>query len=112
GPDNPVAAYLGLTVRELELPLDEGQYLPDFGLIVVDPRVSDPDRLNFTFYHEVSHHLIRQDDELYSFLDQYAPGDKAFKTTLEAFCNIGAAEFLIPSQDVRNIIATEGFSVT
>lgn len=114
GAEDPIADYLGIIVKEEPLPLgDEGQYIPDDPpIIVIDPRVSDPDRLNFTFFHEVSHHLICQDDELYSFIHEYASAnDKHFDTALEHYCNVGAAEFLIPADGVREAIEEQGFSI-
>ena len=113
GVKDPIAVHLGIVVREEALSFDEGQYIPaDPPIIVLDPRVGDPDRLNFTFFHEISHHLIGQDDLLYSFVHEYAPNDKDFKIALHRYCNIGAAEFLIPSEDVHKVIAERGFSMT
>jgi hypothetical protein len=114
GVRDPVAAYLGVMVKEARLPLgDEGQYIPgDPSIIVVDPRVGDPERLNFTFFHEATHHLICQDDALYSFIHEYASADAgSFDAVLERYCNAGAAEFLIPAEDVRQVIAERGFSI-
>jgi hypothetical protein len=111
GVNDPIAAHLKLTVREAELDFDEGQYYPDKQLIVLDPRVSDPDRINFTFFHEITHHLIREDGPLYSFLNEYAQSTRDFKIALETYCNIGAAEFILPSNDMRGIIANQGFSI-
>ena len=52
GVRDPIARHLGITVKEEPLPLgDEGQYIPnDPPTIALDPRTSDPDRLNFTFF--------------------------------------------------------------
>ena len=49
---------------------------------------------------------------LISFLHEYAPKDQDFKAALEVFCNIGAAEFLVPSQNVRDLVVQQGFSMT
>ena len=81
-------------------------------VIVLDPRIGDPGRLNFTFFHEISHHLICRDDELYSFIHEYAASsDKHFDAALERYCNIGAAEFLIPAKEVYKVIEEQGFSI-
>jgi len=113
GVKDSIAIHLGIVVREEALPFDEGQYIPaDPPIVVLNPQIGDPDRLNFTFFHEISHHLIRQDDVLYSFLHEYAPNDEDFKIALNRYCNIAAAEFLIPSEDVRKVIAERGFSIT
>lgn len=111
GVQDPIADALGIKIREEPLPYDEGWYIPeDPPVIVLDPWISDADRLNFTFFHEISHHLIRQDSPLYSFLNEYASGED-FDAVLERYCNIGSAEFLIPADDVRKAIAEQGFSM-
>jgi Zn-dependent peptidase ImmA (M78 family) len=110
GVNNPVAQYLGILVYEKELDFDEGMYLrSDQPRIVMDIKEADPERRNFTFYHEITHHLIHQDPELYSYLHEYALDD--LESVIESFCNIGAAEFLVPSNDVMAIVAKEGFSI-
>ena len=111
GIDDPIAKHLGLEVREVALDFDEGQYIPDRRLIVLDPHVNDSDRLNFTFFHEVSHHLIREDAHLYSFLHEYAQGNQELKRVVETYCNFGAAEFMIPMQDLRHFLTNHGFSI-
>ena len=50
GIQDPVAAHFELEVREAALELDEGEYIAERKLVVIDPRASDPDRLNFTFF--------------------------------------------------------------
>lgn len=111
GIDDPIAKHLGLEVCEVALEFAEGQYIPDRRLIVLDPRVADGDRLNFTFFHEVSHHLIREDALLYSFLNEYVSGNQALKKVVETYCNFGAAEFIIPMQDLRHFTTNRGFSI-
>lgn len=103
-------------VEENLLPHDEGKYIPanppllHRPRIVIDPRIGNEERLNFTFFHEVTHHLIRSDDILYEFLHELAPG-KDFGFTIERFCHNGAAEFLISLNDVRKYIEEAGFSI-
>lgn len=112
GIDDLVADHLGIKVIEGIVSFgDGGIYLPNRNPpeIIIDPAVGNQERLNFTFFHEISHHLIRQDGELYGFLDDHSPRD--FHSVLEQYCNIGAAEFIVPADDVRQIIAELGFSV-
>lgn len=111
GVDDPVAAHLKVVVREQTISFgDGGQYLPrNPPEIVIDPATGNHERLNFTFFHEISHHLIREDDELYGFLHDHCPGD--LRPTLEHYCNIGAAEFLVPADSVRRIIQERGFAI-
>ena len=70
------------------------------------------ERNNFTFFHEISHHLIRNDDELYSFLDSCVTDNESFDRLIEVAANIGAAEFLVPSQLVRDFIHANEFSMS
>lgn len=110
GVRDPVADFLGIQVVEKPMPLAEGQYIPSSPpQIVIDPTIRDPDRRNFTFFHEVTHHLIAQDDDLTEFLNEYAYHD--YEGVLERLCNIGAAEFLIPAAHVRAAIEREGFAM-
>lgn len=111
GVNDPVAKHLKIEVRERKLQYgDGGMYLPgECPRIAIDSTSGEQERLNFTYFHEVSHHLIRQDEELYGFLDDHSPQD--LHPTLEHYCNIGAAEFLIPVADVQEIINNRGFSI-
>jgi hypothetical protein len=118
GVNDPIAKYLGIDVKENPLPNnDDGQYFPANSpfltqpLIILNPRIVEPERLSFTFFHEICHHLIRQDESLYSFLNEFATGD-SFTATIEKYCNIGAAEFLIPGNAVRSEIERSGFQIT
>lgn len=112
GVDDPVANHLGIKVKEQVVSFGNGgMYLPSRNPpeIVIDRRVGNQERLNFTFFHEVSHHLIRKDRELYGFLHDHSPKD--LHSLLEHYCNIGAAEFLVPAKDVRKIIIERGFTI-
>lgn len=111
GVNDEVAKHLKIEVRERKLQYGYGgTYIPgEFPRIAIDPTSGEQERLNFTYFHEVSHHLIRQDGELYGFLDDHSPRD--LHPTLEHYCNIGAAEFLIPEADIREIIRNQGFSI-
>jgi hypothetical protein len=109
-PRHPLAQMLGIEVEERYGLSDEGLYLPgDKPQIALDSSIAYPERRNFTFFHEVTHHLIRNDGELYGFLDDHSAYD--LKSTLESYCNIGAAEFLIPYADVKETIKSKGFSM-
>lgn len=111
GVHNPVAEKFNIRIVEEKLPFDEGQYVPSFPpLICIDPEVADPDRLNFTFFHEVTHYLIVQDDDLLEFLGEYT--NKDYERMLELLCNIGAAEFLAPLSELHSIIQEQGFQVS
>ena len=85
-----------------------GCYLQDRKTVVLDPRVQSPERLQFTFSHELMHDRIEQDDDCLSLLaDAYIKSDHA---TMERLCNAGAAELLMPSEDVQDMTRVCGFS--
>ena len=111
GVHNPVAKKFNIRIVEEKLLFDEGQYVPSSPpLIRIDPGVADPDRLNFTFFHEVTHYLIMQDDDLLEFLGEYTAKD--YERMLELLCDIGAAEFLVPLSELHSIIQEQGFQVS
>lgn len=107
----PVKECYGITMGYKSGVTDSGAYFHDgvSGAIVVNPDHPET-RRNFTFFHEISHHLIRRDERLTSFLHEYAEGE-GFERLLERFCNLGAAEFLIPRTEVSKKIRNQGFSI-
>ncbi|HHY58864.1 MAG TPA: ImmA/IrrE family metallo-endopeptidase [Chloroflexi bacterium] len=110
GPGDLVARCLNITVIESQLNADEGLYLnSDPPTILLDTHGFDRDRVNFTFFHEITHHLIKQDDDLIAFVHEFAFEDS--EKLVEALCNIGAAEFLVPSREIRSAIDSEGFRI-
>lgn len=109
---NIVSDELKIIVKVGQHPLADGEGFYTEGpppTILIDPQQSSEERRNFTFYHEVTHHMIRQNDALYEFITEHAYHN--FEQTLEHYCNVGAAEFLIPLETIKNEIKTEGFSV-
>lgn len=115
-PKNPTIADIEskfmLKVREGILPIDkDGVYVEQDAKIIINNRITSRERRQFTLYHELIHHLIRLDDDLYSYLhDAYSDSDN-FDRTLEIICNIGAAELILPREEVRNLIEEKGFSL-
>ena len=108
-----ITTYLGLPVVEQDLGADDGFYVPSPApLIIVNP-LMDSSRLVFTLFHELTHHLLKNNNEIYSFIHEYtASHDDMFTSTLEKYCNLGAAEFILPSSDVRQIIKQKGFIIS
>lgn len=103
---------LELTLKKGRLPKGkDGAYSAQTREIVINQEINSPERWNFTFYHEVTHHLLRNDDSFYSALHDFACKEQSFERTLESLCNIGAAEFLLPGHQVRSLIEREGFSI-
>jgi Zn-dependent peptidase ImmA (M78 family) len=112
GQDHPVATTLRVNIREEAHPLNQGDgyYIPEPNpTILLDPSVSSQERRNFTFYHEIGHHLIRQDGLLYSFINEYA-GDNIDRS-IEHYCNLIAAEFLMPIEVMREYLKVHDFSL-
>ncbi len=107
---------LGLAVKEMRLPHDEGLYVRAWGsepaLILVDATSGGRERLLFTLLHELCHHLIQTDRALLSFVEEHCPSEEDTKRTKDTLCNIGAAEMLIPAERVRQAIAERGFSIS
>jgi Zn-dependent peptidase ImmA (M78 family) len=104
-----IAQKYGITLRWAALSNNNpGCYIPKERKIILNPHVHNLERLNFTFYHELMHDRIEHDDELLSLLaDAYIV---SYDTTIERLCNAGAAELLMPSADMQEMIHQYGFS--
>jgi Zn-dependent peptidase ImmA (M78 family) len=116
GINDPLAKQLGVEIVEQALHNQYGLYMsksPITGMptITIDPNGSDEERLNFTYFHEVAHHVIRSDDELYGFIDEMAGQNEDLNTLKERFANIGAAEFLLPGEAIKEAINENSFSI-
>lgn len=103
---------------ELEISISFGQLGPEqegaafVENIVVDPKIGVKARQRFTAYHEIVHHLIRRNNELYSILHDQYQKDKDHTNIIERLCNVGAAEFVIPRGSVFAAIEEEEFSIS
>lgn len=95
-----VADLFRVTVRRGELPDGkDGSYLKDERRIILSSSVTAPERINFTFCHELMHARIEDDGDILSnFADAHRRSDEV---AMERLCNAGAAELLIPAEDVR-----------
>ena len=80
----------------------EGTYDYNQATITVNPTIW-PDRLEFTFYHEVTHHLLEIDKNLISDLDATGADYRSQDRAKEFACNVGAAEFLVPHRRLRDL---------
>jgi Zn-dependent peptidase ImmA (M78 family) len=104
-----LAAGIGASLSYGKLP--EGRFgalVPGQNHILID-QDSPPRRQRFTLAHEVMHVLIQQDDELLSDLHETYQGQE-LERELEALCNLGAAEMLLPGQVVEAAMAKKGQS--
>jgi len=81
------------------------------GCVVVSKAVTWSPRTEFTIYHEILHHLLLEDGELIEFFTSALrsnPHD--YEAAIERCCHQGAAEFLMPQDQIREIIAARRFS--
>lgn len=101
-----IAAHYRLRLSETAFPKD-GALVDD--TIILRAFGTSEERRNFTFYHELTHHLIRQDD---SFLSDIHDASSDPDRLIEQLCNAGAAEFLVPCGEVLSYTDTHGFSTS
>lgn len=85
-----------------------GCYVKARRRVVLDPSAQSPERLNFTFFHELMHDRIEHDDNLLSMLADAYIGSEDI--VIERLCNAGAAELLIPTFDLRKTLQACEFS--
>jgi Zn-dependent peptidase ImmA (M78 family) len=102
----------GLQVRVDQLPIGkDGVYIEEETKIIINSNVTSEERRLFTAFHELIHYLIREDEDLYSYLHDAYEDTNAFDRTIELVCNIGAAELILPRERVRKLIDSQGFSL-
>ena len=106
-----VCSGLGLVVKEIPLPPKINGAIQG-RTILINSRVQNNERKQFTRFHEVTHHLINEDEELLSMLhDATWDQDGEYERQVERLCNIGAAEFLMPHKEFIKLYEAKGFSV-
>ena len=64
-------------------------------------------RQRFTLAHEVMHYLIYHDDEALSLLHELYQGPQ-LEIQLEALCNLGASELLLPTEMLHKALGKQG----
>ena len=102
---------LGLVLKEGRLPRDVDGMI-EGNTIVLNSEIRNRERREFTQFHEVMHYLMNADEDLISELDAVTSTENGeYKRKLEQFCNIGAAEFLMPREQFRALFNKSGFSV-
>lgn len=105
-----IVKHYRLALRKGRLPFGkDGSYDAERRLIILSNQITSVERLKFTFYHELMHHLIREDGELLSYLHDSCTPDQ-LEIMLERLCQAGAAEFAIPSSHVREYLDHNPFS--
>ena len=106
-----ICSGLGLDVKVGELPAGTDGAQKD-KTIIISSQIKNEGRKRFTQFHEVTHYLIEKDGDLISELHDYTINQEhGFKKPLETLCNIGAAEFLMPSKEFVTLYEERGFNV-
>jgi hypothetical protein len=104
-------ARLGLRLRRASVPRGTDGMLSD-GLVVVSNSISWAPRVEFTIYHEITHHLLDEDGEIIEhFTALLRNNEKGYEREIERCCHKGAAEFLMPRARVSEAISEEGLNV-
>lgn len=107
-----IAQHLHLSIKSGALPGDSSAFYDGISkTIVIDLDKGNSERINFTFYHEISHHLIQTDDVFYSQIIDLVGENNNLDEIEEKLANAGAAEFLMPSEEIIRIIDNKGFSI-
>ena len=106
-----ICADLGLDLKEGWLPLKIDGILKG-RTILINSRIRNKERKQFTRFHEITHHLINQDEELITMLHEmpWSQNDE-YERQVERLCNIGAAEFLTPRKAFTKLYEAKGFSI-
>lgn len=105
-----VARLFNIVVVRTALDDCDGSYSKDKRKIILNNNIFSRERVNFSFCHELTHALIEDDEELLSdFADAYIADAE---NVMERLCNVGAAEILVPSESVRELISKNGFSAS
>ena len=103
GTRRQVAEGLGVGLREdSRIGKLIGMYDYSGPTITINPTLWR-DRVEFTFYHEITHHLLELDGSLISYLQDHVKDSPSHQRTIERACNVGAAEFLVPHASVRTL---------
>lgn len=106
-----ICSGLGLVVKEGVFRLGTDG-IQSGKTIIINSRIQNKERKRFTAFHEVMHYLIGNDDHLISILNELTYNQMGeYDRQLEKFCNIGAAEFLMPSEKFRKLSEEKGFNV-
>lgn len=111
-PWREVVAKLGLPpvqFRPLALSQDG---LREGDQIVVNRNLSCDERIEFTIFHEIMHILLEEDGRIDSFLLEYLDYDsQEYRWQLENLCNLGAAEFVMPSEEFKSLMDTHEWQI-
>ncbi len=84
------------------------------GIIVLNNKITYQPRKTFTIFHEITHKLIADNEEISKYLTELFLNKPSYQSHdyTELLCNIGAAEFLIPSSTIKDDFVNNGFSIS
>lgn len=102
-----LAAGIGMGVVLVPLPPGQDGVLDLENQQILIAQDQNPRRQRFTLAHEVMHYLIRHDDEVLSLLHELYQGPQ-LETQLEALCNLGASELLLPTEVLQKALGQQG----
>ena len=106
-----ICSGLGLDVKEGFLP-DGTDGIQKGTTIIINSQIHNEERKRFTQFHELTHYLIEKDGDLISELHEYTLSQEdGYTRPVESLCNIGAAEFLMPSKEFIRLYEEKGFNV-
>lgn len=79
--------------------------------IVISTHLRCPERIEFTLFHEIVHILVERDGEIPSALHDhfYNSPERAEVWALEELCQLGAAEFVMPSARFTALMREHGW---
>jgi hypothetical protein len=82
--------------------------------IVINSWLTSAERIEFTVFHEIVHLLLEEDGEIPSQLHDhhYRSPESHERWTLEALCNVGAAEFVVPAGPFSALLLEHGWKIT
>jgi Zn-dependent peptidase ImmA (M78 family) len=107
-----LAEKLGLTLSYTRLSgASEGMYVEDKNQIIINDSVWNEDRKKFTAFHEICHHLLNEDGDILSDVNELCIDNDVYDNFKERLCDIGAAEFLLPKHEISLFIKDNYFSV-
>lgn len=96
------------------LPLDRDGKRSERQIIINRSLLSCRERVEFTLFHELLHILIEEDGLIISELDEHSNvdgGKEAAERWLETLCDLGAAEFVLPSEAFARFMGERGWSI-
>jgi len=106
-------------VKALELPPVQFHRMPATTLgrrhdrqITINSDITCDARREFTIFHEILHILLDMDGTIPSELMEYVDGDSDdYHCRIEEFCNVGAAEWIMPSHEFKQLMDAQGWKL-